>query len=70
MRSLIIIEVENGEDTDGIERFVNHVQQEYSPHMAEVYPGRVVMLDYTLRVDIANHYVIRSWDKDTLEEQT
>lgn len=52
MRSLVIIEVEHGEDTDRLESMVAHVLTEYSANMEKVYPGRPVVNDYTVRVDL------------------
>lgn len=52
MRSLIILEVEHGEDTDSLQRIISHVLMEYDRHMARVYPGRAVVTNYTVRVDL------------------
>lgn len=45
MRSLIIIEVEHGENTDDLEAFADYITSGITGH-------KVVTNDYTIRVDL------------------
>lgn len=49
MRSLIIIEVEHGEDTDGLERFI-----------ASISTTDVIINDYAVRVDLPACFTLES----------
>jgi len=52
MFSEVTFLVENGEDTDRLNDFLSHVIAEYDSAHAKSYPGRVIVLDYTVKVDV------------------
>lgn len=64
MRSLIILEVEHGEDTDRMAHMITHILNEYNDHMETVYPGRPVVNDYTVKVDLPPCFVLDSRNND------
>ena len=51
MRSLIVLEVEHGEDTDDLEAFADYVSDLPTDHKVEV-------LNYTVRVDIPSCFTL------------
>lgn len=52
MISKVTFTVSHGEDTDRLQAMINHVMAEYDTSMSLVYPGRVIVLDYEVNVDI------------------
>ena len=60
MRSLIILEVEHGEDTDRLNHMIGHILHEYDENMGRVYAGRPVVTDYTVRVDLPECFRLES----------
>lgn len=58
MRSLIILEVEHGEDTDRLNHMIGHILHEYDREVGKTYPGRPVVNDYTVRVDLPTCFVL------------
>jgi hypothetical protein len=53
MRSLIILEVEHGEDTDALESFAAFIADPGTEH-------KVYVSDYTVRVDVPPCFVLDS----------
>lgn len=66
MRSLLILEVQHGEDTDRLSFMIDHILHEYNEMMGHHYPGRPVVTDYTLRVDVPDCFVL---DSDSTNEE-
>lgn len=59
MRSLIILEVEHGEDTDRLEKMIGHIQAEYHQSMTVYYPGRPYVTDHHFLIDIGENAEVR-----------
>lgn len=59
MRSLIILEVEHGEDTDALESMVQAAYEDAS-FRRRTLGRRVKIVDYTVRVDLPESFVLES----------
>lgn len=68
MRSLIILEVEHGEDTDRLAHMISHIVHEYDTNMRDSYPGRPVVNDYSVRVDLPPCFVLESGTDEDKEK--
>lgn len=65
MRSLIIIEVEHGETLDPVNDLMHEIQtiSQESDTLEDL-----TVLDYNVRIDIPEWYVVRSWDNPPKEK--
>lgn len=58
MRSLLILEIEHGEDTDALTRWIRYIQQEF--RMANMWDDPTELLNYAVKIDLPECFVLEA----------